>query len=1121
MSQNFSFSAPPSGTPQQDQSDGQRTFLDMNSNGRLRVSGSDQVAGTSIPQMSIAQTAGIDLTQFPPALVAQVLQAIQMGVIPMPPPPPPAPETFSGQVVAPTATVQQAQPEAVASMPDWQGVKKMAQRQSVNGSTVQDATEDVNMDREDGEVEDGEIANDSHLSGFRHPPPTGPRARSQTPGDEALLDPYDPRGRDQSLSQTQSFSSSLGTSGQEDMSKDFVRQLHQAGYTFADLAKELGDSKSLRHLYHVLHLPIPAEQNAVLRASQSHLEMPKPSSKWPAPAKAPLSSDRTEYLKRLAAARNKAVAKNSTPPAPTVSAAKAPKPTSAMLLRQDAALPEQAGPSSRKPVSKIDEATAAAKRLLLKERLEALKAKQAAKLSNTQSLANDPVAFSTASRVNNVTNVANPSSPSIASRVLATTSPMVASSMKASSERSAVPSRQVHDVPPGQGNLPSPSPSLTPFRGLPGLQAPRLPGLPGLSGGTHLVPQSPIPNSARVPALSLAPNATRAYGGAASLSDVDSPAQTQDSGVLIKRAAGSDFEIPSAAPRRPFGASRHNSNTEQFIIHTSDDEEDDEEDMNQVAPVGNSSNGNLSKIEANMQKLKERIAAIELAKTSKSNVSTPGGSVVSSSDNGNGGAATVSNFGNKLLSHNISAKKDVSSQVLASVTRASLVASRETDTDQHHAPEAVASRPLEGLSSAVPLIQEHEDTNIDLIQDTVSSRDSPSSEDFYATEEHVSMPSNGMKDSGGVGGLDDETRTPTNYTPEANHTDNQESIGETRFTPAHQHGSIHELADEALPHDNMRQGQRSDVNDSIKAIEVSKATSNDDNVDDSATQQSLESKTSPSNLNSTLDVMDIDTSFDDDTGDTSSASTRNSVESDEDEYEPEHMTPEIPAMVAPSIKPPRSPTPQDQSDSHAPEAQSPLSQGAAAESSQVVPGGYKSLTYSNKIDPQLAFCPHESIGEKCNDPSCQWQHYEAAALNDNELLMSLGMTRPPVNSDEEKQKWKDGLGTLIKQLRLSKQGSDVNVIAAHICDYRRKFIGDDSKKKIRNSRLVCVLAFRSADIRASSRSVVTATQRLAILKNSGALAKRVPQCLSLSRTDQRTTVSNAPSMYAVLRTSKN
>lgn len=59
--------------------------------------------------------------------------------------------------------------------------------------------------------------------------------------------------------------------------------------------------------------------------------------------------------------------------------------------------------------------------------------------------------------------------------------------------------------------------------------------------------------------------------------------------------------------------------------------------------------------------------------------------------------------------------------------------------------------------------------------------------------------------------------------------------------------------------------------------------------------------------------------------------------------------------------------------------------------------------------------------------------------------MSLGMAHPPVTNEEERQRWKEGLGALIRQLRLDKTGSDVNVIAARICDYRRRFLGDDSQ----------------------------------------------------------------------------
>jgi hypothetical protein len=45
-----------------------------------------------------------------------------------------------------------------------------------------------------------------------------------------------------------------------------------------------------------------------------------------------------------------------------------------------------------------------------------------------------------------------------------------------------------------------------------------------------------------------------------------------------------------------------------------------------------------------------------------------------------------------------------------------------------------------------------------------------------------------------------------------------------------------------------------------------------------------------------------------------------------------------------------------------------------------VPGGFKSLTYSNTIDPSLPLCPIEMAGAICEDPGCIGQHMRDMGL---------------------------------------------------------------------------------------------------------------------------------------------
>ncbi|OTA27663.1 hypothetical protein BTJ68_11340 [Hortaea werneckii EXF-2000] len=98
-----------------------------------------------------------------------------------------------------------------------------------------------------------------------------------------------------------------------------------------------------------------------------------------------------------------------------------------------------------------------------------------------------------------------------------------------------------------------------------------------------------------------------------------------------------------------------------------------------------------------------------------------------------------------------------------------------------------------------------------------------------------------------------------------------------------------------------------------------------------------------------------------------------------------------------------------------------------------VSGGYRSLTYSHRIDPWNAFCPFELQGGTCNDRSCGFQHFGNIGLSDTVLLQHLGTNRTPTRNPDEDRKWKEGLGSVIKQLRTTNQGKDANAIAAKDC----------------------------------------------------------------------------------------
>ncbi|KAK5170568.1 Zinc finger C3H1 domain-containing protein [Saxophila tyrrhenica] len=113
--------------------------------------------------------------------------------------------------------------------------------------------------------------------------------------------------------------------------------------------------------------------------------------------------------------------------------------------------------------------------------------------------------------------------------------------------------------------------------------------------------------------------------------------------------------------------------------------------------------------------------------------------------------------------------------------------------------------------------------------------------------------------------------------------------------------------------------------------------------------------------------------------------------------------------------------------------------------SDVVPGGFQSLTYSNKINPDTPLCPYEATGGQCNDQGCKNQHFKDMGLPDGDLLSTMGTKNVPARTPEQYKQWKDGLAAVIRELRAIKPAPDANAIAKRMAEYRRDFIGDATK----------------------------------------------------------------------------
>ncbi|PNH40039.1 hypothetical protein VD0004_g6904 [Verticillium dahliae] len=109
---------------------------------------------------------------------------------------------------------------------------------------------------------------------------------------------------------------------------------------------------------------------------------------------------------------------------------------------------------------------------------------------------------------------------------------------------------------------------------------------------------------------------------------------------------------------------------------------------------------------------------------------------------------------------------------------------------------------------------------------------------------------------------------------------------------------------------------------------------------------------------------------------------------------------------------------------------------------KMVAGGLRSLTYSNKIDPNLPVCPDQLDGRRCPKGSeCEYQHFESMKLPDDQILLQLGGT----NIDGPMRvQYNNGLRELLQDMR-QRNIKDFPSIAQGIVDYHNRFTGDPSR----------------------------------------------------------------------------
>jgi len=108
-----------------------------------------------------------------------------------------------------------------------------------------------------------------------------------------------------------------------------------------------------------------------------------------------------------------------------------------------------------------------------------------------------------------------------------------------------------------------------------------------------------------------------------------------------------------------------------------------------------------------------------------------------------------------------------------------------------------------------------------------------------------------------------------------------------------------------------------------------------------------------------------------------------------------------------------------------------------------VAGGYRSLTFSNKINPQTKMCLYELSGGSCNDDTCQSQHIRDCGLTDDELVIDMARYSEG-NTPEQRQVFADMQSAKLSHLRASGI-HNANLLVDSVVRNHRDFLNDGSR----------------------------------------------------------------------------
>jgi hypothetical protein len=560
-----------------------------------------------------AQLPGLDMATvlqgITPEQLAYIGQLYQAGQIPLPPAPGPA-HTPAAAVQTPPVAHKTGAPSAVNPQEE----------------------DPMSGDKEDGEWEEGEVA-PQVVPDFLRPPPTGPRKRSSSfhmhtgqngadkrtrrqPSPPRQSHSYDRRrpaasskqSHDVAHIQTQILTRNEGVqsvssprsharqrAAKHEAAKTFILATYRAGYSFDDLAREVGDARMLRILFKELGLNAPAEtllpkqpkQPEVIAASSqaargqpipvvankpvetaprnSPLSTPtakpivKPVAKPVVPPKAPATADRSAYLAKLQAAKNKKnedMLKSSKPvdtstENETVTVQQPPPAVAAPIMQTEIQPAVQQQP--RKVVVQTD---------LIRKRLEALKGEQARRqeaerLASAQGAAT-PSSAPAVETATPTTNVAQAMTPTSIAETTRNTPYDLA-------ERTIISPVQSFDF-------------TSQFPGLPGLF---MTGTPPQVPAALRAQVEPVPPAAPESVEMVTSEDSMDLDRSVSADDTPAPKEASEQPQASLRAKPSAFSSGQATPKHPFNQGKYDSNDDSVIIHVSDEEESELDDMDE------------------------------------------------------------------------------------------------------------------------------------------------------------------------------------------------------------------------------------------------------------------------------------------------------------------------------------------------------------------------------------------------------------------------------------------------------------------------------------------------------------------------------------------------------------